>query len=144
MLVESLKAAVQDEGFLKLPSSEARTGHSTACDVLNHAISNSQQLQLFAKKLVEAVKNCFKKPPTSKLGREKVWTSFYSYITSAAYKSLWSDLTKEAQAVPSPVLHSYATHYLFKVMLKKLFPTNCEDKVPNSSECLSQDEVGAL
>ena len=30
------------------------------------------------------------------------------------------------------------------IILKKLFPTNCEDKVPNSSACLSQDEVGAL
>ena len=66
------------------------------------------------------------------------------YITSAAYKSLWSDLMKQAQAVPSPVLHFYAMHYLFSMVLKKLFPTTGEDKVPNSSECLSQDEVGAL
>ena len=55
MLVESLNAAV---GFLRLPSSEACTGHSTACDILNHAISNSQRLQVFAEDLVEAVKNC--------------------------------------------------------------------------------------
>ena len=51
---------------------------------------------------------------------------------------------KQAQAVPSPVLHFYAMHYLFSMVLKKLFPTTGEDKVPNSSECLSQDEVGAL
>ena len=65
MLVESLIAAVRDEGFLQLPSSEARTGHSTACDVLNHAISNSQRLKVFAEDLVEAVKNFFKRPPTT-------------------------------------------------------------------------------
>ena len=51
---------------------------------------------------------------------------------------------KQAPAVPSPVLHFYATHYLFSMVLKKLFPTTREDKVPNSSECLRQDEVGAL
>ena len=51
---------------------------------------------------------------------------------------------KQAQAVPSPVLHFYATHYLFSMVLKNLFRTTSEDKIPSSSECLSQDEVGVL
>ena len=64
-----------------------------------------------------------------------------SFISTShlLHTSLWSDLMKQAQAVPSPVLHYNATHCLFSMVLKKLFHTTGEDKVPSSSECMSQD-----
>lgn len=144
-----IRAATQDEGFLRLPSTEARTAHFTACGVLKWAVSNIREIQQCAETLVEEINNCFKKPPTSKVLREKVWTSLFSYVTSEHYKSTWSHLIEQINIQdlhPSPILYFFVIHRLFCVLLKKQYPPRPDgnDILPNCSSTLSADEEGAL
>ena len=139
-----MKSAIQDDCF-KVHTPEAELAMSTAKSLLVWGLqtSSSSTLHKYAEELDGALHSCIQEPPTSKSRREKMWSRFNCYITSADYPGVWNGVTSDSGTASSPVLFFYITYSLFTTLMKTTFPVTTSSS-PVDSQPLSNNEENAL
>ncbi len=144
MLFNSIRAAVEDEGFY-LPSMEAQSALDSACNLLEWTAvpSNATVFEAITSVLVEQLNLLVKDPPTTNARKEKMWAGFSKYVSSTQYNRVWRTLSESAAVQLSPILNFFVTNHYFLCLLKMRFSLTDHTLLDTFGE-LSMDEGSAL